>query len=177
MKVYMFYQVIPELEPVLYGFTSDKLRASIFRLYRPKLKQVIKDVQKKEYNEMRDKLRGKEIIPHEFETRSNHFGKMKVSQIATEDEIVNIILHKEELVLKELSKYSLPIEIFSGDTKKQLKRLYMDTINRYGEEVIVYPADFKTIPEVSFKVDELGLFVQLYGFMMENEKRDKKKET
>ena len=42
MKVYLFYQTIPNLEPVLYGFTSDKLRAAIFKLYRPKLKEVIK---------------------------------------------------------------------------------------------------------------------------------------
>ena len=174
MKVYLFYQVVPNLEPVLYGFTSDKLRADIFKLYRPKLKQIIKDVPKKDYNEMRDKLRGKEIIPHEFETRNNHFGSTKVSQIATEHEVMNIILHKEELVLQELSKHTLPIEIFASDTKKALKRLQMESVNKYLEEIIIYPGDRKSIPELKFKVDELGLFVQLYGYMMNHEEKEKK---
>lgn len=177
MKVYLFYQVIPNLESVLYGFTSDKLRAAIFRLYRPKLKQIIKDVPKKDYNEMRDKLRGKEIIPHEFETRNDHFGSKKVSQIATEHEVMNIILHKEELALKELSKYTLPIEIFSSDMRKDLRRVYMDTVNRYCEEVVVYPGDIKNIPELNFKIDELGLFVQLYGHLMTHETKKEKKGT
>lgn len=174
MKVYLFYQTIPNLEPVLYGFTSDKLRAAIFKLYRPKLKQIIKDVPKKDYNEMRDKLRGKEIIPHEFETRNNHFGKTKVSQIATEHEVMNIILHKEELVLQELSKHTLPLEIFTTDMRKTLKKLYMDSVNRCWEEVVIYPGDRKTLPKVRFKVDELGLFVQLYGYMMNHDEKQKK---
>lgn len=171
MKVYLFYQTIPNLEPVLYGFTSDKLRAAIFKLYRPKLKEVIKDVSKKDYTEMKDKLRGKEIIPHDFQTRNDHFGIGKVSQIATEHEVMNIILHKEELVLKELSKYTLPLEIFSSDMRKNLRRIYMDIVNKYWEEIILYPGDNKNIPYWKFKVDELGLFVQLYGYMMSNDKK------
>lgn len=174
MKVYLFYQTIPNLEPVLYGFTSDKLRAAIFRLYRPKLKQVIKDVSKKDYNNMRDKLRGKEIIPHEFETRNDHFGSTKVSQIATEHEVMNIILHKEELVLKELSKHTISTEIFVSDVKKSLKTLKMDYVNKYWEEVLIYPGDRKTVLNPEFKIDELGLFVQLYGHLMGHDEKEKK---
>lgn len=166
MKVYLFYKSIPDLEPVLYGFSSDKLRAAIFKLYRPKLAQVVKDISKKEYNEMRDSLKGKEIIPHEFETASDHFGKMKVAQIATEDEVINIILHKDELVLRELSKHTLPLELFRPEVRKYLKELDMHIVNRYGEQVQIYPGDYEELPKLSFRVDELGLFVQLYGDMM-----------
>lgn len=177
MKVYLFYQSFSNsLEPVLYGFTSDKLRAAIFKLYRPKLIQVIKDVSKSEYADMRNTLQRKEIIPHEFETSVEHFGSRKVSQIATEEEVMNIILHKEELVLKELSKHSVPLEIFTKSIQKTLSTLYMDTINSYDEEVVVYPWDKKNMPKVNFRVDELGLFVQLYGFTM-REKSYKKKNT
>lgn len=174
MKVYLFYQEFShKLDPVLYGFTSDKLRATIFKLYRPNLIQVIKEVSKSKYIEMKDTVRGKEIIPHEFETSSGHFGKRKVSQIATEEEIMNIILHKDELVLKELSKYSVPVEIFTSDIQRSLVHLHMDTTNAYGEEIIVYPGDIRHIPDIDFNVDELGLFVQLYGFTMQEKTRKK----
>lgn len=172
MKVYMFYQSFSmQLDPILYGFTSDKLRASIFKLYRPNLVQVIKDVSKSEYNEMRDKLKRKEIIPHEFQTSIDHFGTRMVSQIATEEEILHILLNKEELVLNELSKHTAPIEIFKKGIQKDLKVINMDVVEKYAEEVVVIPGDEKHVPELPFKIDELGLFIQLYGFTMTHKDR------
>lgn len=161
------------MEPILYGFTSDKMRASIFKLYRPNLVQIIKDVSKSDYNDMRDKLKQKEIIPHEFKTSLDHFDNKNITQIATEEEIMNIILHKEELVLKELSKHTIPLDIFSKGIKDSLSKLHMDTVNKYNEEVVVYPGDIKNIPDVDFKIDELGLFIQLYGFTMEDKSHKK----
>lgn len=171
MKVYLFYQVMDGLEPVLYGYTHDKLRASIFRLYRPRLHQVVKEVKKSEYADMMDKMPGRQIIPYEFRTSDNHFGNQKVSQIATETEITSILLYKDELVMNELSKHSFPLELFSQDVQKSLRFLHMDTVNKWQEEVIVIPGDTKTMEHMNFEVDELGLFVQLYGHTMEDRKR------
>lgn len=163
----MFYQVTEGLEPVLYGFTSDKLRAAIFKLYRPNLREIQKDISKDDYNEMLDKLQKKEIIPHQFKTSSDHFDTMKVSQVATHGEVMSIILHKEELLLQELSKHAVPLAIFTKGNKKVLKKVYMDTVLSYAEEIERLPFDPKNaIPKSTFDVDELGLFVQLYGHTM-----------
>lgn len=163
MKLYLFYRKVPGLEPYLYGYTTDKLHAEMFHLYRPQLCEIVKDVKKEEYVDMVDKIPGKRIIPHEFKTSRNRFGKDKVLQIATEDEVMNIILHKEELVLRELSKYAFPTDLFTGEMKEALENLHMDTVYKWNEEVAIYPWDTKMKPDFGFEIDELGLFVQLYG--------------
>lgn len=163
----MFYRKIEGLEPVLYGYTDDKLRASIFQLYRPNLIEIKKDISRTEYNDVKDTLRNKEIIPHEFSTGKNHFNTTKVMQVATVEEVLNIVLHKEDIVLRELSKYVLPIEIFSDKVQKALRSIGYDEVLRYQEEVVVFPPDERKSTNFSFEIDELGLFVQLYGSTMQ----------
>lgn len=155
----MFYKHGNGLEPELYAFTDDKLRAEAFQSFRKNLIMIKKDCEKKDFQKMKDRIRQYEIIPHEFKTSADRMGSTKVYQLATEREIHNILLNSDSILLRELNKYTFPIDIFNKDMRESLEKIGFLQAYLYREEYIVYNGDISYNDTFEYAIDELGLFL------------------
>lgn len=174
MKVYLFYKLYKGgLEPTLYAFTNDKLKASIFKQTRRNMYAKEKDVSKKEWRALESDHPNLQLTAHEFVTKAD-IGIQRVLQVCTNRELKTILLDKENLLIKELSRYELPIDLFTEDIRKMLEKYFnYSNIYNYFEKLMVYPEDMieEPHPLKNFKLDELGIFLMLYGdLFVEKEK-------
>ena len=164
MKVYFFYRMIKGLEPALSAFTKDEEKAKLFNLIRSGYYLKEKKCTEDEYNEFYDTHRDFAIDLHAFRT-STGFRKYSVILPVTGYEIKEIILHKDDLVLRELQRFVvLPIELFTESLRKALHELGWDTANKFSE---VTRNDYGRVDMENehlkdFEVDELGLFLCLH---------------
>lgn len=163
MKVYFFYRMINGLEPTLSAFSKDKEKAGLFKMIRSGYYIKEKRCTMEEYKEFYDTHRDFAIELHPFKT-STGFRKYSVMLPVTGYEIKEIILHKDDLVLRELQRFVLPMEIFSPSVQKALHEVGWDTAMKFCE----VPRDDFGFPDMEnehlkdFEVDELGLFLCLH---------------
>lgn len=164
MKVWLFYQKAGDLEPILYGYTANKLRSKEIEEVRnlPKIERVIT---REEYREWHDKHQKYEFIPFRLES-----SKMQSTIVlCTGFEIEHILFHGDEMVYEELSKYVLPPEIFSKEYQKILRKIGYFDIWRYremkacGMHFAEEMLQEEEPPVTHIKVDQLGLFLHIYG--------------
>lgn len=161
MKIYLYYLVPAGLEPVFYAFTADKERDKLFREFRKGLLRVEKNVTKEEYLKIKTETPKKEIIPHILQGKEGG-----VNQLCTENEIMTIMFKGTDLIVNELSKYLLPIDIFEEDIQHALSVLGYEMVRIYSEETLSF-ADIN-ISEFGFDIDEVSVFTILYGNTLEN---------
>ena len=174
MKVYLFYRLYRGLEPTLYAYTNDKIKAGIFKQTRKNFYAKEKDVSKKEWKQFQSESRDMALTAHEFVTKAD-IGIQKVLQVCTERELKTILLDKEKLLINELNRYQFPVEIFAPEIRELIEKVLRYTeVSNYFEKLMVYPGDMieEEHPFQKYKLDELGIFLMLYG----NTMRDKKEE-
>lgn len=167
MKVYFFYKINHGLEPVLSAFTSDKEKADLFDKIRSGYYRKEKKCSEKEYMELYDTHRDYAIELHDFKT-SNGFNKFSAILPATGYEIKQIILHKDDLVLAELQKYLLPINLFTKDVQDAFSEIGYKQIFNFIENT---GRDFDFVENdhmKNFEIDELGLFLCLHRDILQN---------
>lgn len=163
MKLYTFYQIIPGLEPLFYAYTNNKKYAKEFKERRKKLYDGVKEVSSNDYKGLRSDVPSLEIIPHEFKTRGS-IGVKKVVQLCTNKEAMDMVLFKEEIMLRELTKYAkIPSEIFSPKLRKCLEFIgYLDT-EVFSNEVLPDPDHhYDGVTFDRFNIDELSIFSLAY---------------
>lgn len=174
MKVYLFYKLYNGLEPTLYAYTNDKIKAQIFKGTRKNFYAKEKNVSKKEWKSLQSEYGNLALTSHEFVTKAD-IGIQRVLQVCTERELKTILLDGEKLLIKELNRYSLPIDLFTKNIQDLIERvLNYSKVSNYFEKLMVYPGDSiaEEYPLKKYKLDELGLFLMLYGNMFD-EKKDK----
>lgn len=137
------------------------LRAQTFKTMRANLKMIKRECDKKEFMDMKDRLKQYEIIPYEFKTNTDRMGSNSVFQVATEREVKDIILHGNDILLRELNKHTLAANIFTEELSKSLNFLGWNTAQRFWEEYLIIPEDELNEHKFNFEVDELGLFLWL----------------
>lgn len=166
MKIYMFYQTFPQLEPLFYGYTKDRDRANQFKNIRSKLRLIVKNVKKDEYRDLKLKVPQAEIIPHEFITRGT-IGTQKAYQLCTEREITEFLIHKEEILLRYLSEGpKIPIEIWNDDIREYLKTAGYSDMLKFSDDIIDNFDLDSLVGFDKFRIDELSLFLIKYQHTM-----------
>ena len=164
MKVYFFYRLYQGvLSPTLYAYTDNKDYADIFNATRKGFYLKEQKVTRKEMSDINHRLEHFSILPHSFTTkREGGLGIEKVEVMTVLKEIEEIELRGDEIILRELSKHSFPIEIFEEEIQKILKTLNFDlTLFEMVENVNV--KEFDEVKRIRSSVDELSLFLTLYG--------------
>ena len=169
MKIYFFYKLTSGLEPILYAFTTDKEKADLFSKIRSGYYQKVKKCTQNEYIELYDTHKDYGIELHDFKT-SNGFRKYSVILPATGYEIKEIILHKDDLVMAELQKYALPINLFAKDIQEAFNVIGYKQISNFIENTGRSFDFIENEPLENFEVDELGLFLCLHRDILQTKR-------
>lgn len=161
MKLYFFYHLIDGLEPTLTAFTKNKEKAKLYRKIRKGFYYKEVDGTEEDYNNLIVNHYDLSIELQNFRTSSG-FKKFSVILPATVYEIKEIIFHKDDLVLSELQKYIIPIDLFTKPIQKQLHILGYREAEIFMENPNPDCNYFQNEHLKDFEVDELGLFVCLH---------------
>jgi len=179
MKIYLIYKIYEALTPILYAFTEDKNILNDFKSERNmnifKVKE--KTIDKENFERMRishhDYLLGRKS--YITKALSSYSLTTSVKIVSTDAEEFSVFVQSDRIG-KILGKYTDPIfgEIVNDKIMKELNNLYYYSVIRYGDEECIVAAGATPLNDYLYNIDQLSVFMMLYGDTMVVDKFDDK---
>ena len=173
--VYFIYEKpVKESMPILYGyFLNDE--KPLLEKFKKQRKMDMYDIVKRKVN----KKELRTIVKHIQEERLHTFNRElwieeSVYVLLSEEEYINVILTKEDYILHEIAKHTSEfIRCCKDEWLKILNTLcYFDfyrlrlSYSGIIDDGFVSSSELDYVQSTNFKLDQLGVFITLYGYKL-----------
>lgn len=167
MKLYRIYYVldedeVPLPEPLLYGLTNKKSIIKLFEKQRSSKFYTIKvsEMSDKEAFVIMDNCKSQLLTTTKFHSKYSN-----IDIVCTRQEEADIVLHSQDIVMKEIRKHMMNPNLFKKSLLSDMKELdylyfykFFNPLFRYKESMI--------INNDLMDIDELDLFIFKYGWSL-----------